>query len=140
MTKPYLTVFAALAATATITWMTFSARSYAAEPQAQVQTNPRQDEIKSIVDKTITPLMARQQIPGMAVGIIFDGHTYIFNYGVADKKANTPVTADTLFELGSVSKTFTATLAAYAQGVGALSLTDKTSRFVPELAGTPSAT
>ncbi|BDD91863.1 beta-lactamase [Pandoraea sp. NE5] len=137
MTKPYLAVFAALSATAAITCMTFSARSYAAEPQAQVQTNPRQDEIKSLVDKTIAPLMARQQIPGMAVGIVFDGHTYVFNYGVADKKANTPVTADTLFELGSVSKTFTATLAAYAQGVGALSLTDKTSRFVPELAGTP---
>ncbi|VVE21798.1 Beta-lactamase [Pandoraea cepalis] len=137
MTKPYLAVFAALSATAAITCMTFSARSYAAEPQAQVQTNPRQDEIKSLVDKMITPLMARQQIPGMAVGIVFDGHTYVFNYGVADKKANTPVTADTLFELGSVSKTFTATLAAYAQGVGALSLTDKTSRFVPELAGTP---
>ncbi|VVE44797.1 Beta-lactamase [Pandoraea eparura] len=137
MTKPYLTVFAALAATAAITWMTFSTRSYAAEPQAQVQTNPRQDEIKSLVDKTITPLMARQDIPGMAVGIVFDGHAYVFNYGVADKKANTPVTSDTLFELGSVSKTFTATLAAYAQGVGALSLTDKTSRFVPELAGTP---
>lgn len=137
MTKPYLTVFAALAATAAITWMTFSARSYAAEPQAQVQTNPRQDEIKSLVDRTITPLMARQDIPGMAVGIVFDGHAYVFNYGVADKKANTPVTADTLFELGSVSKTFTATLTAYAQSVGALSLTDKTSRFVPELAGTP---
>ena len=137
MTKPYLTVFAALAATAAITWMTFSARSYAAEPQAQVQTNPRQDEIKSLVDRTITPLMARQDIPGMAVGIVFDGHAYVFNYGVADKKANTPVTADTLFELGSVSKTFTSTLAAYAQSVGALSLTDKTSRFVPELAGTP---
>ena len=137
MTKPYLTVFAALAATAAITWMTFSARSYAAEPQAQVQTNPRQDEIKSLVDKTITPLMARQDIPGMAVGVVYDGHAYVFNYGVADKKANTPVTADTLFELGSVSKTFTATLAAYAQSVGALSLTDKTSHFVPELAGTP---
>ncbi|VVD61750.1 PNC family class C beta-lactamase [Pandoraea terrigena] len=137
MTKTSLTVFAALAATAAITWMTFSARSYAAEPQAQVQTNPQQDAIKSLVDKTITPLMARQGIPGMAVGVVFDGHAYVFDYGVADKRADTPVTADTLFEIGSVSKTFTATLTAYAQNVGALSLSDKTSRFVPELAGTP---
>ena len=56
---------------------------------------------------------------------------------VADKAANKPVTADTLFEIGSVSKTFTATLAAYAQADGALSLTDKASRFAPEFAGTP---
>jgi len=137
MTKPHITLFAALAATAAISWMAFSARSYAAEAGAQVQTNPRQDEIKSLVDKTIAPLMARQDIPGMAVGIIFDGQSYVFDYGVADKAANKPVTDDTLFEIGSVSKTFTATLATYAETTGALSLTDKVSRLAPEFAGTP---
>jgi len=137
MTKPYLTLCTALAATAAIGWMAFSARSYASEPGAAVSTDPRQAEIKSLVDKTITPLMARQNIPGMAIGIVFDGQTYVFDYGMADKAAKKPVTADTLFEIGSVSKTFTATLAAYAQNTGALSLNDKTSRFLPELAGTP---
>ncbi len=137
MTKPHITLFAALAATAAISWMAFSARSYAAEAGAQVQTNPRQDEIKSLVDKTIAPLMTRQDIPGMAVGIIFDGQSYVFDYGVADKAANKPVTDDTLFEIGSVSKTFTATLATYAQAAGSLSLTDKVSRRAPEFAGTP---
>lgn len=137
MTKPYFTLFAALAATAAIGWMAISARSYAAEPDAQVQTNPQQDEIKSLVDKTIGPLMARQDIPGMSVGVVFDGHSYVFDYGVADKAANKPVTNDTLFEIGSVSKTFTATLATYAQAAGVFSLTDKVSRFAPEFAGTP---
>ena len=136
MTKPYLTLVAALAATAAIGWMAFSARSYAAETASHVQTNPRQDEVRSLVDKTINPLMTSQDIPGMAVGIVFEGQSYLFEYGVADKAANKPVTRDTLFEIGSVSKTFTATLATYAQTTGALSLTDKTSRFVPELAGT----
>ncbi|MDR3409739.1 MAG: hypothetical protein P4L87_02150, partial [Formivibrio sp.] len=79
MTKPYLTLCAALAATAAIGWMAFSARSYAAEPSAAVSTDPRQAEIKSLVDKTITPLMARQNIPGMAIGIVFDGQTYVFD-------------------------------------------------------------
>lgn len=81
--------------------------------------------------------MKDNAVPGMAVGVIVDGKSYVFNYGVADKTANKPVTADTLFEIGSVSKTFTATLTAYAQTTGALSLTDKTSRFLPSLAGTP---
>ncbi|VVD69590.1 beta-lactamase/D-alanine carboxypeptidase [Pandoraea horticolens] len=137
MTRPYLTLCAALAATAAIGWMTFSTHGYAAERGAAAPTEPRQAEIKALVGKTITPLMARQNIPGMAVGVVFDGRTYVFNYGVADKATKKPVTADTLFEIGSVSKTFTATLAAYAQTTGALSLNDKTSRFVPELAGTP---
>ncbi|AKM32766.3 class C beta-lactamase [Pandoraea faecigallinarum] len=117
--------------------MGFSARAYAAETGAQVPANPRQEAVRSLVDKTIVPLMARQDIPGMAVGIVFDGQSYVFDYGLADKAANTPVTNDTLFEIGSVSKTFTATLAAYAQAAGMLSLTDKTSRIAPEFAGTP---
>ncbi|WP_052810837.1 PNC family class C beta-lactamase [Pandoraea vervacti] len=137
MNKPYFTFVAALAATAAIGWMAISARSYAAEANPQDQTNPRQAEIKSLVDKTIGPLMARQEIPGMAVGIVFDGQSYLFDYGLADKAANKPVTNDTLFEIGSVSKTFTATLTAYAQAAGALALTDKTSRIAPEFAGTP---
>ncbi len=37
------------------------------------------------------------------------------------------VTRDTLFELGSISKTFTATLAAYAEVEGKLSLNDSVS-------------
>jgi beta-lactamase class C len=113
--------------------MGLSARSYAAQPEA----DPRLAEIRSLVDKTVEPLMASKEIPGMAVGVVFDGKSYVFNYGVADKAANRPVTGDTLFEVGSISKTFSVTLAAYAQGAGALALTDKTSRFIPELAGTP---
>jgi beta-lactamase class C len=45
------------------------------------------------------------------------------------------VTPDTLFEVGSVTKTLTATLAFYAQLSGALSLSDKTSKYLPSLAG-----
>ncbi|WP_287496540.1 PNC family class C beta-lactamase [Pandoraea sp. CB10b_02] len=138
MSKPRPTAFttlAALAAATAIVWMGLSTRSHAAQPQPE--NDPRLAEVRSLVDQTVEPLMARQQIPGMAVGVAFDGKSYVFDYGVADKADNRPVTPDTLFEIGSVSKTFTATLATYAQGAGALSLRDKTSRFIPEVAGTP---
>jgi len=135
MTSPNFTTtaFAAIATVAAIGWMAVSARSYAAQPG----TDPQRAAIKSLVDKTIAPVMKDNAVPGMAVGVIVDGKTYVFTYGVADKAANKPVTDDTLFEIGSVTKTFTATLTAYAQATGALSLTDKTSRFLPSLAGTP---
>ncbi|WZB76462.1 serine hydrolase [Achromobacter insuavis] len=53
----------------------------------------------------------------------------------ATPRARRAVSSDTLFELGSISKTFTVTLAAYAQATGRLSLTDSPAKWVPELQG-----
>ena len=77
--------------------------------------------------------MAKYNIPGMAVGITVAGKPYVFNYGVASTETRQPVTRDTLFELGSITKTFTASLASYAQVCGYLSLSDKTSKYLPSL-------
>lgn len=79
--------------------------------------------------------MEREGIPGMAVGIVFNGQSYVFNYGLASRATGKPVTSETLFEIGSVSKTFTATLAAYAQAGGHLSLADPASKYLPALRG-----
>jgi beta-lactamase class C len=89
--------------------------------------------IKATVDETIKPLMALHGIAGMAVGVVVDGKPYVFDYGVASKATKQPVTRDTLFELGSISKTFTATLASYAQINGDLSLNDPVSKYLPML-------
>jgi beta-lactamase class C len=91
--------------------------------------------IRHTVDDTIKPLMALHGIAGMAVGVVVDGRPYVFDYGLASKETKQPVTGDTLFELGSVSKTFTATLASYAQQEGDLSLNDPVSTYLPSLAG-----
>ena len=94
-----------------------------------------QQQIKRVVDRAIQPVMAKYSIPGMAIGITLGGKAYVFDYGVTSTATRQPVTRDTLFELGSVSKVFTATLASYAQGSGALSLSDKTGRYLPALQG-----
>ncbi|WP_213781353.1 class C beta-lactamase [Caballeronia sp. dw_276] len=93
--------------------------------------------IQAEVDGTIQPLMKQYAIAGMAVGVIADGKPYVFNYGLASLKPRAPVTRNTLFELGSISKTFTATLAAKAQIDGYLSLSDRTSKYLPVLQNTP---
>src|SRR5690606_7272289 len=61
---------------------------------------------------------------------------YLFNYGVASRQTGAPVTASTLFELGSISKTFTATLASYAQVLGHLKLSDTVSHHLPQMKDT----
>ncbi|MGI2202626.1 class C beta-lactamase [Shewanella oncorhynchi] len=92
-------------------------------------------DIQSIVDSAVKPLMAEYAIPGAVIGITIEGKQYFYQYGVSSKTSGQSVTEDTLFEIGSISKTFTATLANYAQGEGKLTLTDMASDYVPALKG-----
>jgi len=93
--------------------------------------------LRKVVDAAIKPVMARHKVPGMAVAVTVDGRAHVFNYGVASRETNKPVGEATIFELGSVSKTFTATLALYAQALGKLSLADHPGRYMAELKGRP---
>jgi beta-lactamase class C len=94
-----------------------------------------QGELDRIVDEAIKPVMEEHDIPGMAVAVTVEGKRHFFNYGVASKESGQKVGEDTLFEIGSIGKTFTATLAAYAEARGALSLSDSASKYLPALAG-----
>ena len=89
------------------------------------------------VRSVIEPVMREAAIPGMAVVVIENGRRHHFNFGVDAPSGGKPVTADTLFELGSLSKTFTATLGAAAEAEGRLSLADPAERYEPALAGHP---
>lgn len=103
---------------------------------ALVGAQPR-NSLRSIVDDAVRPMMAKDGIPGVAVAIADAGGSYEFDYGVASTKTRRPVTPNTLFEVGSISKTFTATLASLAQTGESLSLADDTATYLPALRGTP---
>ncbi|MBO1113611.1 class C beta-lactamase [Bordetella petrii] len=100
------------------------------------QADERQARIRRVVDAAVEPVMRQYGIPGMAVGIVAGDASLVLNYGVQSLQTGRPVAADTLFEIGSVSKTFTATLAAWAQARNRLSLSDSIGRRLPELRGT----
>ena len=91
--------------------------------------------IAAAVDRAFRPLLAEHDVPGIAVAVTVDGRQYFLNYGVASRDRNVPVTKDTLFEIGSVSKTFTATLVTYAQALGRISLDDPPGKYMPRLRG-----
>ncbi|EPN9381451.1 CMA family class C beta-lactamase [Cronobacter malonaticus] len=86
-------------------------------------------------DAVVKPLMARYQIPGMAVAVSVNGETHFWHYGVASKATRKPVDEKTLFEIGSLSKTFTATLASAAQQEGKLDFSAPASQYLPALKG-----
>lgn len=92
-------------------------------------------DMRQVVDATVQPLMQQQGIIGLSVAVVQNGKAHYFNYGVASQDGQQPITENTLFEIGSVSKTFTATLAAYAQATGKLKLTAPASHYLPALRG-----
>lgn len=94
-----------------------------------------QTELRAAVDAAVQPAIEQYRIPGLAVAIVHKGERHFFNYGVADRENGQPVDEHTLFELGSVSKLFTATLGAYAQAEGKLHLGDQASQHLPALRG-----
>ncbi|MBP0578923.1 beta-lactamase [Labrys sp. LIt4] len=109
--------------------------SMTAGSPVSAQTPPERSHLEEIVDAAIKPLMERDKIPGIAVAIVAGGKQFVFNYGLASKENGQRVTDATLFEVGSISKTFTATLAAYGQVRGAFSLFDRVGQRLPALAG-----
>ncbi|XZW66662.1 ADC family extended-spectrum class C beta-lactamase [Acinetobacter baumannii] len=98
---------------------------------------PKDQEIKKLVDQNFKPLLEKYDVPGMAVGVIQNNKKYEMYYGlqsVQDKKA---VNSSTIFELGSVSKLFTATAGGYAKNKGKISFDDKPGKYWKELKNTP---
>ena len=93
--------------------------------------------VKAIVDRALQPVIAQYGVPGMAVAVTVDGKTMFFNYGLAATTPARPVTEHTLFELGSISKTFTATLATHAEARGKLALDDHPGKYIAALKGSP---
>jgi CubicO group peptidase (beta-lactamase class C family) len=68
-------------------------------------------------------LMARDQIPGVAMGVVEGGHlVFARGFGYRDVDKHLSVTPDTLFALGSCSKAFTATAIAMLADEGRISL------------------
>ena len=102
--------------------------AFAAEPKPDAT-------VRQVIDDAIKPLLKQHDLPGMAVGVTIDGKRYFVEYGDASTNPKVTVTRNTLFELGSISKTFTATLATYAEVEGKLSLKKSVSTYMPALKG-----
>ena len=84
------------------------------------------------LDAFVAEQMSVAKLPGLAAVVVRDGKVaWQGYYGFADLESKTPVRADTIFLLASISKTFTATAAMRAVEDGKLSLDDDVDRWLP---------
>ncbi|HSL72259.1 MAG TPA: serine hydrolase domain-containing protein, partial [Longimicrobiales bacterium] len=84
-------------------------------------------------DEFINAELLRQRIPGLSLVVLKNGQIITAKgYGLADVKQKTPVTPETVFKIGSVSKQFIATGIMLLVQEGRLGLDDPLSKFLDD--------
>jgi CubicO group peptidase (beta-lactamase class C family) len=86
-----------------------------------------------LVDERLGVLAGRHQVPGAQLALHREGHTVLAQTGEREHRGGDAVTADTAFPIGSITKAFTATLAAQLAADDDLDLDEPVSRQLPEL-------
>lgn len=88
------------------------------------------------LDRYLTEQMAKRRIPNLAFGVVAGGRlVWTRNFGVRDAAVGDPITADTVFRIGSITKLFTGTAILALRDAGKLSLDLPASTYLPELDG-----
>jgi len=85
------------------------------------------------LSQRITREMRRLRIPGLALGVWHQGRTSVAGFGITSVEHPLPVTPDTLFQVGSISKTFTGTLLMQLVEQGKVELDAPVLTYLPEL-------
>lgn len=76
----------------------------------------------------------KAKLEGLVVGLVVDGQlAWSKGWGYRDVAARAPADADTVFRIGSMTKTFTATAMLKLRDEGKLGLDDRADRYIPEL-------
>lgn len=77
--------------------------------------------------------MRRLSVPGVAVGLLHDGREHLAGFGVTSVENPLPVTADTLFQIGSTTKTITGTIVMRLVEQGLIDLDAPVKSYLPDL-------
>ncbi|HEV2354163.1 MAG TPA: serine hydrolase domain-containing protein, partial [Puia sp.] len=114
----------------------FAFQPYRDESARKTTSVPGNNPMSTTLDKEIDSVAQdyMRQLPavGLSIGILCNGKSSFYGYGETVKGNKTIPGPGTLFEIGSISKTFTATMLALAVGEGRLKLDDPVNRYLPD--------
>ena len=100
---------------------------------APVASDKAADALFGELDARIETAMKRYHVPGVAVGVYWQGREHLKGFGVTNVDHPLPVDADTLFRIGSTTKTFTATAMMRLVDQGRVDLTAPARKVLPDL-------
>src|SRR5688500_14570877 len=98
---------------------------------ARADAPPRtSDELRARIDT----ILVRERIPGAGIALVADGQiVWSGGVGLADRETRRPVDADTLFRVGSITKTFIALAVMKLVEEGRLDLDARVADLAPEI-------
>ncbi|HET7436279.1 MAG TPA: serine hydrolase domain-containing protein [Thermoanaerobaculia bacterium] len=86
------------------------------------------------IDELVNREMAKQQVPGLAVAVVRDGKVVLAKgYGLANVELQVPVAPKTVFQGGSIGKSFTATAVMMLVEEGKVALDEKVGKYLGEV-------
>src|SRR6266851_168517 len=96
--------------------------------------NKNSDEKSAAAVDEVFSDLAKPGSPGCALGVYRDGKIiYAKGYGLANIEENVPINPQSVFDIGSTSKQFTAASILLLQKQGKLAVTDDVRKYLPEL-------
>lgn len=84
------------------------------------------------IDSAARSYIQKINTVGLSIGILKDDKISYYNYGETARGNGKLPTPNTLFEIGSITKTFTSTLLAYYVNEGKLKLNDPITKYLPD--------
>jgi CubicO group peptidase (beta-lactamase class C family) len=95
-------------------------------------SNLMKSGIDSLVDGAARPYIQKVNTVGLCIGVLKNGKMTTFGYGETARANGKLPGENTLFEIGSISKTFTATLLAWYVQEKKVKLTDPITKYLPD--------
>lgn len=103
--------------------------------EKKTTSTPSDNKLATAIDKSVDSAMqaylSAKPTVGASVGILKDGKMYLYNYGEAVKGSNQLPGTHTLYEIGSITKTFTSLLLADAVERKKIKLDDPVNKYLP---------
>lgn len=98
--------------------------------------NKLSTHIDSLVDKAVSAYIQIKGNVGLSAGVFYKGNSYFYNYGERKKDQNILPTQHTLYDVGSITKTFTSTLLAIAVNQKKVTLETPITQYLPDSVAT----
>ena len=93
---------------------------------------PHLDDISEWITEQLPALLAEHKVPGAAIGVYVNGEVFDFASGVLSHATGVEATADSVFQVGSITKTWTATLVMQLADEGLLDLDATVVTYLPD--------